>query len=106
MSFEDYLVEKAADDPGLLNGFSWAVLTEEPLVGKFNKLALAAAEKCNQASSGNNWTFLDTLALAKFENGQVTEAINLEKKALELCPDEGAKVVLQETLHRFEGATD
>ena len=101
-----YLVEKAAEDASLLNGFSWALLTDEPLAGKFNKLALAAAERCQQASSGNNWMFLDTLALAKFENGQVAQAVNLEKKALELCPDEGARVVLQESLYRFEGATD
>jgi hypothetical protein len=79
-------------------------LTEEPLKGRFNRLALAAAEKCHRVSGGNNWMFLDTLALARFENGQVAEAIDLEKKALELCPEEGAKILLAETLERFESA--
>jgi thiol-disulfide isomerase/thioredoxin/tetratricopeptide (TPR) repeat protein len=99
-----YFVEKAGEEPSLLNGFAWTLLTEELLKDKFNRLALAAAEKCHRVSGGNNWMFLDTLALAKFENGQVAEAIDLEKRALELCPEEGAKILLAESLERFESA--
>lgn len=98
----EYLVQKAGEDTALLNGFAWTLLTEESLSGQFDRLALAAAEKCCQISGGKNWMFLDTLALAKFENGQAAEAVELEKKAIELCPDEGPKVVLREALQRFE----
>ncbi len=97
-----YLIEKAAGDAGRLNEFAWTLLTEEPLAGKFNSLALAAAERCHQVSGGTNWMYLDTLALAKFETGDAAAAIELEKKAIELCPSDASKPALQEALARFE----
>ena len=97
-----YLVEKAANDAGLLNGFSWGLLTDEATKGKYNELALIAAQRCHEASGGKNWSYLDTLALAKFENGAVAEAIELEKKAIELCENEAMKEQLTEVLARFE----
>lgn len=99
-----YLLEKASSDAALLDGFSWSLLTDAPLMGKFNKLALLAAEKSHQLSGGTNWSFIDTLALAKFENGLVDEAIELEKKAIQMCPEEGPKRVFAAALERFEGA--
>lgn len=99
-----YLVEVASGDATLLDGFAWSLLTEAPLTGKFNKLALAAARKCHQVSGGTNWSYLDTLALAHFENGLVDEAIRLEKKAIAMCPEEGAKLVFGSILERFESA--
>jgi len=97
-----YLLEKAADNADLLNELSWTLLTEEGLAGKFNALALAAAEQCHKVSEGKNWMYLDTLALAKFENGAAAEAVELEKKAIELCDLEPAKPQLKEALARFE----
>ncbi len=97
-----YVVEKAADDATLLNALSWELLTEEPFVGKFDKLALAAAERCHVVSGGANWMFIDTLALAKFKDGQVEEAIELETKALKICDNAGAKASLREALEHFE----
>jgi hypothetical protein len=48
--------------------------------------------------------FLDTLALAKFENGRVEEAVEFERKAIELCPSEHpAKADLDAALRRFQG---
>lgn len=98
-----YLIEKGGDDASLLNAFAWELLTDEEAGGRFNELALAAAQRCHTISGGNNWMYLDTLALAKFENGQAKEAIALEKKAIELCPNDSAKADLQEALARFEG---
>ncbi|MCP4247510.1 MAG: redoxin family protein [bacterium] len=97
-----YLVEKAADDANLLNGFSWGLLTDESTKGKYNELALIAAQRCHDASGGKNWSYLDTLALAKFENGAVAEAVELEKKAIELCDNEAMKAQLKEVLAGFE----
>lgn len=100
-----YLVEKAADDANLLNGFAWMLLYENPqLKGKYNALALAAAERANQVSGGNDWGILDTLALAKFETGAVDEAIALEKKAIDLCTNELFKGDMRASLARFEAA--
>ncbi len=101
-----YLIEQAADDSALLNGFAWDLLTNEATAGKYNALALAAAEKANQVSGGKDWMIIDTLALAKFENGAVKEAVELEKKAIELCTNEKALPSLKEALERFESGKE
>ena len=97
-----YLIERAAEDADLLNDLAWRLLTEKETRGKFNELALAAAEKCHLVSGGNNWMYLDTLALIKFATGSVAESIELEKRAIELCDNEQAKDELKAALRRFE----
>lgn len=98
-----YFVEKV-EDPGTLNDFAWSLLSDEDTAGKFNDLALTAAEKCQRLSGGGSWMFTDTLALAKFENGHADDAVALEKRALELCPAEHpAKADLEASLFRFQG---
>jgi len=98
-----YLVEQAAEEDGLLNNFAWGLLTDEPCKGKFNTLALLAAEKCHQASGGENFMYLDTYSLAKFENGLVDEAIKLQKQAIELCPkDFSGMAEFKERLELYE----
>ncbi len=98
-----YMVEKATEEASFLNNLSWSLLTDEPFKGQFNELALVAAEKCNHASDGESYMYLDTLALAQFENGKVAEAIESQKKAVELCPkDSSLMVELKERLAQFE----
>ncbi len=97
-----YLIEKAADNASLLNGFAWNLLTEDDLKGKFNELALLAANQCDKTSGGENWMFLDTLALAQFENGAVKEAAVLQRKAIELADDSPAVEELQTRLVMYE----
>ena len=46
--------------------------------------------------------FLDTVALAKFENGFVDEAVELENKSIELCTNEAAKPSLLAALDKFK----
>jgi thiol-disulfide isomerase/thioredoxin len=97
-----YLVEKAADDSMLLNAFAWDLLTEESKKGQFKELALAAAERSNAATGGENWMIVDTLALAKFDNGAKDEAITLQKKAIKMCENLNAKAEMTAQLRRFE----
>ncbi|MCH8853748.1 MAG: TlpA family protein disulfide reductase [Planctomycetes bacterium] len=98
-----YMVEQASEEAGFLNNFSWSLLTDEPLKGQFNELALVAAEKCHHASGGENYMYLDTFALAQFENGAVAEAVELQKQAVELCPkDSSLMAELKERLEQFK----
>lgn len=101
-----YIVEKSStlQDAGTLNSIAWNMLTMEGMKGHFNQAALLAAEKCDLLSEGKNWAFVDTLALAKFETGAVDQAIELEKKAIELAKTAGVKDLssLEEPLARFE----
>ncbi len=97
-----YLIEKAGDDAGMLNMFAWDLLTEDDTKGKFNELALAAAQRCDKVSESKNWMYVDTFALAKFENGAVAEAIKLQEKAIELCDSPQYLPELKESLKQFE----
>ncbi len=99
-----YMVNLATkQDAGMLNNLAWSLLTEDPTIGKFNRLALAAARKCNELTNNENWMFVDTLALAQFENDLVKEAVATELAAIKLCPaDHPAQASLKEALQMFE----
>lgn len=99
-----YLIQKAAGDANFLNGFAWNLLDKASMKGKFNELALAAAEAMFQSPGGDHWMMLDTLALAKFENGAVDEAIKIQKKAVEQCDNDRALNELKGRLEQFEAA--
>ena len=68
--------------------------------------ALKAAERCHELSKGENWQFLDTLALARFESGQKEEAAEIQRKAISLGEEAGAAAQqldeLKERLKQFE----
>lgn len=101
----EYLVEKAAGDAQLLNSFSWNLMTERETEGRFSELALKAAQRCDKISEGKNWMFVDTLALALFETGEVAEAIEIEEKAIKLAHEQDAHEMavdeLEFALERF-----
>ncbi len=81
-------------------------MTHPELKGKFKALALKAAERCDELTDGASWMFVDTLALAKFENGAAAEAVKLQKKAIELARKANVKLrqltEVQERLKLFE----
>lgn len=68
----------------LLNEFAWRVLTEVEPSKRDLPVALEAAAKANTMAKGKNPAILDTLALALFKNGKVTNAIEVQKEALKL----------------------
>jgi thiol-disulfide isomerase/thioredoxin len=96
-------VERMKDNADWLNGFAWNLLMTEEDGGPYKALALAAAQRCHEASGGKNWMYLDTLALAKFVTGAAKEAVEIEKKAIKLCDDKRSVPGLEEALKRFEG---
>jgi hypothetical protein len=85
-----------------LNGFAWVLLTEKHYGGSFSDLALSFSERSNKMTDYENWMFLDTLALAKFETGDAESAIELETKALEECGDCWGANDVKKALARFE----
>jgi len=97
------IVERAYDSALYLNNFAWGLLTEDEYAGRFSELALRASDRSNALTDLNNWAFVDTLALAKFETGEVRAAVELEKRAIELA-NKGANASLQIALDRFERA--
>jgi thiol-disulfide isomerase/thioredoxin len=96
-----YLIEKSADNANLLNSFAWDLATNEEYNGKFSQLALAAAERCDEITKGENWMFIDTYAVALAGAGHLDKAIKMQAKAIELCGmDEG--FTLDEMTNRLE----
>ncbi len=91
------------DDSNQLNIFAWTVLTESQYEGKYAEVAMRAALRSNELTKFKNWAFLDTLALAKFETGDVAGAIEFEKKAIALAKGAG-QPDLNDALARFEAA--
>ncbi len=103
----DYAIEKGGDSAGFLNNFAWSMLTDEGLAGNFNAQALEAAQRCHELTEGKNWMYLDTLALAKFETGAASEAVEIQTKAVELAKEKGVTgpslTSLEDALARFKG---
>ncbi len=79
------LIGKARTDLQLLNSFAWDLLDSVVFAGRFKELALKAAETVHAQEGGQKWMFLDTLARAKFVNGHVREAVELQQRAVDEC---------------------
>jgi tetratricopeptide (TPR) repeat protein len=103
----DKLAGALRDDAAGLNNLAWALLTEAKYGQRFNELALRLARRSNELSNHAQWAYLDTLALAEFETGNVRKAIELEEKALGLAKVRatGAETAdMQKALERFRAA--
>lgn len=91
---------------GLLNDFAWLVLKDEDIVERDFELALTAAKAAYDLTGGKEVAVVDTYAWALFENGRVSEAIEMEKSALALCVGEEERAAMQETIEAFERAAE
>jgi tetratricopeptide (TPR) repeat protein len=100
----------ALDDNALgLNDLAWALLTEGRYGGRFNERALRLSQRSNELTGRKVWAYVDTLALAEFEAGNVAQAIELEQKAIELSKQNAGGSGLadmQKALRRFQAAQD
>lgn len=99
----DAIIAANKTDAKALNGFAWALLTESRYTGQFGDVALRVSEQSNQITEHGNWMFLDTLALARFDTGDIEGAVSLQKKAIELSGG-NRNDELTATLARFESA--
>ena len=72
----------------------------------FSELALKMSQRSNELTNHENWAFVDTLALALFKTGDVSGAIDMEKKALALCRDDSSRGEVKAALERFEAALE
>ncbi len=90
------------DNAAKLNDLAWRWLTEPAYEGALNGVALRMAARCNELTGESNWMYVDTLAWAHFKTGDVARAIELERKALELCKDDGRIDEVKDALARFE----
>jgi hypothetical protein len=100
------ILEGLNDSASALNSFAWALLTKERYQGAYAELARRMSLRSNELTSYKNWAFVDTLALAEFEIGNVERAVELERKCLDLCGKASGRAGVEKALARFEAALD
>ncbi len=101
------ILARADDNWSLLNSFAWDILTQPELKLRDFNTALEAARTADALTDSANPFVLDTLALALFECGQKAEAVETQRKAVEMAkleddPDMVAELEMR--LRRFEKA--
>lgn len=90
--------------PDLLNQIAWWMLTEAPTAQRdlsFSVEASAIAVRIHPDSAA----YLDTHALALFESDRISEAVTMQQRAVDRCPQGDASCAeLQDRLMRFRSA--
>ena len=97
---------KAAEqgDADCMNLYAWLLLTTTNLSLHNDQMALEYARKAVANTEREKWNKMDTLALALFQCGNTSQAIKVEKAAIELLPENrpDAKKEFQDRLNKFE----
>ena len=89
-------------NPALLNRIAWHVLTGDDVVRRDVPLATRLAQKAVELTAEKDGSILDTYARARFDAGQIAEALALQEKAVAAAPDDAE---LAATLARYRAAT-
>ena len=100
----DELLAVWNSDATTLNNHAWALLTEEQYGDDYADLALRMSKRSNELTKQKNWRYVDTLALALFKTGEAEAAVEMEKRALELCDEDGGREEVEAALARFQEA--
>ena len=98
----DEFMPLIANDAELLNGISWQIMTYPIVQYRDLELALRAAELANKLTGGVEPMIIDTYARAFWESGRKQEAVEHQKKAIQLAKDERLKAELEKTLKEYE----
>ena len=96
------VLKDAGSNAGLMNQFAWILLTHPRLKNPDQELAARAAKAAYDASEGKDPSILDTYARVHFVQGKFKEAVELQKKAIELCTEAQLKASLEKTLAEYE----
>jgi hypothetical protein len=92
-------VAALGDDVGELNSLAWALLTDAANLARTRSTALRAAQAMTAVDGWDTPSRLDTLALARFENGDVDGAIAAQQQAIGKLDRPDARY--QERLDRY-----
>jgi tetratricopeptide (TPR) repeat protein len=101
------IADASPSDPSALNNFAWTLVTCEPADLRDPQKALEFALRVNELTNSLSHTYLDTLALAYFQTGDVAKAIETQRTAVDrLSPGHSDRIELEERLAEYEQAAD
>jgi len=89
-------------NPQLLNQVAGLILDGDSIKDRDVKLALNLSKRAVDFSGTKNPEYIDTYAHALFENGKAADAVEQQKKAIELAEDEDMKAELKKSLEKYE----
>jgi len=81
---------------------AWTLLTDDSLTYKNLPYAVEVANHANSLAEGKSANVLDTLAFAHFKSGDVPKALELQRKAIEICDNDALMAQLKERLAEYE----
>jgi hypothetical protein len=96
----DRIIEWGSARPDLLREFAWRLLTEPGLESRDVKTALRAATRAHEARP-QDFRILETLALAHYAAGDVSQAATCQAAAVDACPEQTLRLRMKETLDKF-----
>ena len=82
------IVEASKDDAMMLNQMAWLMATGSPEPGIDLNIAHSAAQRAAELTEEKDASIIDTLARITFLQGKLADAAALQKKAVELSPDD------------------
>jgi thiol-disulfide isomerase/thioredoxin len=85
--FAESFSERHPKDAKRQNALAWSILTEQGIEQRDVSVAKKLAERANQAAGSKDPAILDTLARAFFMSGNISEAVEIEQKALNAAPE-------------------
>ncbi len=94
-------VDGLKSDPTTLNQVAWLILTDERVLTRHLEVALKAAKLAYDGCEGKDTAIIDTYARALFDTGRKKEAIEMQRKAIDLEDNPIEKLGLQHTLDRY-----
>jgi peroxiredoxin len=96
------LLQAAGTEPMVLNAVAWNILTSPQLKNRDVKLALRFSEAAVAATKGKDASILDTHARALADNGKLAEAIEHQKRAVDIAPESDLKTEMAKTLKGYQ----
>lgn len=96
------LLESGYKDGEFFSQVAWTLLTDDSLNYKNLPFALEVAQHANTLAEGESANVLDTLAYAFFKSGDVTKALETQKRAVEICTNEELLAQLKQRLAEYE----
>ncbi len=84
LALADELLKQWSDNAHQLNSFSWALLTSDVYGKQYTDVALRLSRRCNELTEHKVAAYVDTLAEACQQNGDIEQALELRKQALDL----------------------